>query len=91
VSMATNRLGGQPMVRWTCAPGIGEPASEILAPLALVDPVWVVLVERAERVRGASDLLDQLAPGGIGGLVTSTSGRKLCACCGKVMRRDSQS
>ena len=55
------------MVRWPCALGFGEPASETLAPLALVGRVPVVLVERAEHVRGAGNLLDQLAPGGIGG------------------------
>ena len=87
--MATTRLGGQPMVRWSCALGFGEPDRETLAPLALADRVRVVLVERAGHVRGAGDLLDQLAPGGtggIGGLVTSTSARELCVWCGKIMR-----
>ena len=66
--MATNRLGGQFMVCWPCALGFGEPDSETLSPLALVDRVRVVLVERAEHVRGTGDLLDQLAPGGTGGI-----------------------
>jgi len=65
--MALHRLGGQLMVRWPCALGFGEPG-ETLAPLALVDRVRVVLVERAEHVRGTGDLLDQLAPGGTGGI-----------------------